>query len=327
MRNYCLLAPFAFIASLCSINSQTLLAQETWQPTKPIRMVLGYTPGGAADSVARDISGLMSAALGQQIIVDYKPGAGGLIAAESVANAAADGYTIALIDGGPLTITPHTRQLSFDPLTAFSPIGLVARLPLLVLVHPSLPVKSLPDLIALLRKEPGVHAYSTSGLGSIHHLSAELFKARTKTFMVHIPYRGASPALTDLMAGQVKISFATIAPAIPLVQSGKVRAIAVTSTRSIPALPGIKTVAEQGVAGYDSQGWFVLAGPKAMPSAIIARLNQALNTALENPAVRDKLLAQGSDVSPSGPDAAAQLIKADYKKWGQVIREQNLKLE
>lgn len=318
---------FVSVTSLVMLLANPSLAQEQWQPNKPIRMVLGYTPGGAADSVARDISGLMSATLGQQVIVEYKPGAAGLIAAESVANSAPDGYTIALIDGGPLTITPHARKLSFDPLTAFTPIGVVARLPLVLLVHPSLPVKDLPELIALLRKEPGGHAYSTSGLGSIHQLSAEMLKARTKTFMVHIPYRGASPALTDLMAGQVKISFATIAPAVPLVQSGKVRAIAVTSTRSVPLLPGVKTIAEQGVAGFDAQGWFILAGPKTMPAPIVTRLNQALNAALLNPTVRDKMQAQGSDFVPAGPEAASALINSDFKKWGQVIRDQNLKIE
>ncbi|MET0542129.1 MAG: tripartite tricarboxylate transporter substrate-binding protein [Variovorax sp.] len=302
-------------------------AQEAWEPNRPIRMVLGYTPGGAADAVARDLAPLMEKVLGQPVVVDYKPGAGGAIGAEAVVAAAADGYTIGLIDGAPLTIIPNARKVSYDPQSAFTYVGVVSKAPLVVLVHPSVPAKNLTELIALAKGEPGTVSYSTSGLGSIHQMAAELLGASTGTSMLHVPYNGAAPALNDLMRVAVKVSFATIAPAAPVVQSGRARAIAVTSTREVPAFPGIKPVAEQGVPGYDAQGWFVIAGPKGLPAPVVQRLNAALNAALNTPSMREKLLAQGNDVVPGTPAAATELVKGDHQKWGKVIRDQQLRFD
>ncbi|WP_257624649.1 Bug family tripartite tricarboxylate transporter substrate binding protein [Variovorax boronicumulans] len=302
-------------------------AQEPWSPTRPIRLVLGYTPGGAADAVARDLAPLMEKSLGQPVIVDYKPGAGGAIAAEMVATAAPDGYTIGLVDGAPLSIIPHARKVSYDPTTSFSYLGVVSKAPLVVLVHPSVQANNLQELLALARAQPGAVSYSTSGLGSIHQMAAELLSANTQTSLLHVPYKGAAPALNDLMAGSVKVSFATIAPAVPLVQSGRVRAIAVTSARPVPAFPGVKPIGEQGVAGYDAQGWFVLAGPKGMPAEITRKINAALNTALQTPALRDKFISQGNDVAPGTPEAATELVNVDFRKWGRVIRDQNLRFD
>lgn len=302
-------------------------AQEPWSPTRPIRLVLGYTPGGAADAVARDLAPLMEKSLGQPVIVDYKPGAGGAIAAEMVATAAPDGYTIGLVDGAPLSIIPHARKVSYDPTASFSYLGVVSKAPLVVLVHPSVPANNLQELLVLARAQPGAVSYSTSGLGSIHQMAAELLSANTQTSLLHVPYKGAAPALNDLMAGSVKVSFATIAPAVPLVQSGRVRAIAVTSARAVPAFPGAKPIGEQGVAGYDAQGWFVLAGPKGMPAEIVRKINAALNSALQTPALRDKFISQGNDVAPGTPEAATELVGVDFRKWGRVIRDQNLRFD
>lgn len=313
----------ALSLGLCAMAN----AQDSWEPTRPIRLMLGNTPGGAADAVARDLAPLMQKTLGQPVVVDYKPGAGGAIAADAVAAAPADGYTIALIDGGPLTIIPNARKVSYDPQSAFTFVGVVAKGPLVILVHPSVPANNLTELLALAKSQPGTVSYSTSGLGSIHHMAAELLGVSTGTSMLHVPYKGAAPALNDLMGGTVKVSFATIAPAAPLVQSGRARAIAVTSTREVPAFPGVKPIADQGVPGYDAQGWFVIAGPKGMPAPVVHRLNAALNAALNTPAMRDKLIAIGSNVMPGTPAAATELVKGDYLKWGKVIRDQQLRIE
>lgn len=317
-----LAAAAAIVASTAA--ALPALAQETWTPMRPVRLVLGYTPGGAADAVARDLAPAMEKVLGQPVVVDYKPGAGGAIGVETVASAPADGYTIGLADVAPLTIIPNARKVSYDPMNGLSYVGVVSKAPMVILVNPSVPATNLPELLKLVRADPGGVSYSTSGLATIHQMSAELLGASTGTTMLHVPYKGAAPALTDLMAGAVKVSFATIAPALPIVQSGKARAIAITSTKPVPAFPGVKTVAEQGVPGYDAQGWFALVGPKGMPPEVVQRLNTALNAALNTPSLRDKLLSQGNDVVPSTPEAASELVKSDLQKWGRVIREQNL---
>ncbi|MDN8615153.1 Bug family tripartite tricarboxylate transporter substrate binding protein [Variovorax ginsengisoli] len=313
------------LMALASLASQA--AQSSEYPNRPIRMVLGYTPGGAADQVARDLAPAMEKVLGQTVVIDYKPGAGGAIAGDLLANSPADGYTIGLIDGGPLTIIPHAHKVGYDPMTSFAYVGIVSQSPLVILVNPSVPATNLPELTALMRKAPGSLNYSTSGLGTIHHLSGELLKAATKTDMVHVPYRGSGPAMTDLMGGVVKVSFATIAPAVAVVQSGRARAIAVTSTREVPTLPGVKPVAEQGVPGYDAQGVFLIAAPKNLPAPILAKLNEALNSALSTPSVRDRFVSLGSVVRLSTPQEAQDLVRKDYQKWGALIREQNIVFE
>jgi len=303
------------------------LAQEPWMPTRPIRLVLGYTPGGSADQGARDLAPVMEKVLGQPVVVDYKPGAGGAIAAELVAGAPPDGLTLGLLDGGPLTIVPNARKVPYDPVTSFSYVGIVSQSPLAFLVHPSLPVRDIPELVALMRRSPGSLSYSTSGLGTIHQLSGELLKSSTRTFMVHVPYRGAGPAMNDLMAGEVKVSVATIGPAVPVVQQGRARAIGVTSLREVPALPGVRPVAEQGVPGFDAQGVFVIAGPRGLPAPVVASLNAALNAALATPAVRDRMVSFGSEVVAGTPQAAADLMRRDFARWGRLIREQNLRFD
>lgn len=310
----------ALLVGICTVSN----AQVVWEPNRPIRLVLGYTPGGASDAVARDLGPLMSKFLGQPVWVDYRPGAGGAIGAEIVASAPADGYTIGLIDVAPLTIIPNARKVSYNPQSAFTYVGVVAKSPLVLLVHPSVPAKTLKELLALARSKPGTVSYSTSGLGSIHQMAAELLGAGTDTSMLHVPYKGASPALLDLMSGTVNMSFSTLAPAVPIVKTGGARAIAVTSTHEVPAFPGIKPIAIQGVPGYDAQGWFVIAGPKGMPASVLQRLNASLNAAINTPSLRNKLISIGNDVAPGTPAAATELVKNDYQKWGKVIRDQQL---
>jgi tripartite-type tricarboxylate transporter receptor subunit TctC len=317
----------AAAAGILGRLAPTAGAQEVWQPSKPIKMVLGYPPGGAADITARDLAPELERYLGQPIIMDYRPGAGAAIGAEVVAGAQPDGYTIGLIDVGPLTIAPHARKLRYDPLDSFTYIATVALTPMVILVHPDLPVKTLQELLDYLKARPGRVSFSTSGLGTIHQMSAELLKASTRTFMVHIPYRGGGPAMTDLISGTVQVSFASMASAIPVVQAGRARAIAVTSAAAVPALAGVRSVAAQGVPGYEAAGWFVLAGPKSLPPPVVTRWNQAMNAALASTAIAQRFQAQGSIVKSSTPSDALQLVYSDFGKWKRIIRQQDLKFE
>lgn len=322
-RRIGVLTAFA-VGSVGSLMSAAVARAEDWKPQRPIRMVLGYTPGGAADAVARDLAPVMEKVLGQPVVVDYRPGAGGAIGVEAVANAPADGLTIGLIDGAPLTIIPNARKVNYDPVRSLSYLGIVSRSPLAILVNPSVPANSLQELLALARANPDSLTYATSGIGTIHQMSSELLQASTQVSMLHVPYKGAAPALTDVMAGAVKVSFSTISPAAPFVKAGKLRALAVTSDREVALLPGVKTVASQGVAGYNSEGWFVMAAPKGLPAPIAAKLNEAINAALTTPAIQQKFAEQGSSSDPSTPAEAAELVKRDYRKWGEVIRTQHL---
>lgn len=322
-----------FFKSLCShvvVAISALLpwqAHAEWTPNKPIKMILGYPPGGAADAMARDVTSVMEKVLGQPFVIEYRSGAAGAIGAEAVATAAPDGYTIGIIDGGPLTIAPHSRKMPYNPGSSFSYIGVVGMSPLVILVNPQVPAKTLPELIELARKRPGALTYASSGQGSPQHMAAELFKSITGTYMVHVPYRGAAPALTDLMGGQVQLSFASIAPAVGMIKTGKVTALAVTSHREVPSLPGIKPASTLGLTGYDAQGWFVMAAPKGVPDAVLTRLNSALNDALLNPTVSEKMTRLGIMSPTTSPREAEDLVKRDAIKWQKLIREQNLKFD
>lgn len=314
------------VAGLVATPPLARAQAENW-PTSPIRLILGYPPGGAADAAARSLAPAMGRALGQPVVVDYKPGAGGTIGADAVAKAKPDGYTIGLVDGGPLTITPHLRAVPYDPFKGFTPIGMAARQPLVVLVNPSVQATSIPELVRLAKSSPQELTYSSSGSGTIHHLAGELFRMSTHSPMVHVPYKGAAPALTDLMAGQIPVSFATLAPAIELIKSGKVRAIAVTSDKRSSALPSIPTVAEQGVSGYDATGWLGVVGPPGLSPTIVNRLASALAIALDDPRASGQLQLSGYELTRGGPKDLSTLISTDYAKWGKVIQESHIRLD
>ncbi|MCD6076454.1 MAG: uncharacterized protein K0R89_392 [Ramlibacter sp.] len=310
--------PFAFSAG---VRAQAY-------PSQPIKMVIGYSTGGAADAVARGLAIGLQKALGQPIVMEYKPGAGGAIAATAVARAPADGYTIYLADTGGMSIIPGLRQVSYDPARDFTPLSYVGSSGLVVLVNPQVPANDIPSLIKLLKEKPDAYSYSSSGIGSPHHLATELFKQMTGTDAKHIPYRGAASALADLMGGQVQISFSTIAPALSLIQSGKVRAIAVTSGKRSPSLPQVPTIAEQGVAGYDATPWFAVVAPPNLPAPIASRLQAAFVTALSDKDAVGALEKIGvEDLSPRTPAAVTQLIRSDLEKWTRVTRTAGIKLE
>ena len=297
-------------------------------PNKPIKIVLGYTTGGSTDATARILGRPLETRLKQPVVMEYKPGAGASIGAEFVARSAADGYTIGLTDSGPLSIMPHLRKVAYDPTVDFTPLSYVCTTGLAVLVHPSVEAKNLKELIALVKSRPGKMNYASSGVGSVHHLAGELFKARTQSHLVHIPYRGAAPALTDLVAGQVPVMFATIGPALPMIAAGKARALAVTSSQRSTALPDVPTVAEAGLPGYEAVLRFVMVGPPQLPAAVAARLQAEFAQIVTDPAVVRELVKLGNDeVNPRTPAEVQTLLQQDLKKWGTVIRSAKITLD
>ena len=304
-----------------------VLRAQTW-PDRSIKLILGYTTGGASDATARILNRPLEQKLKQPVVVDYKPGAGASVGAEFVARSNPDGYTIGLTDTGPLCIMPNLRKVSYDPLNDFTPLSYVCSTGLVVLVNPSVNVKNIPELVALLKSKPGQYSYASSGVGSVHHLAGELFKARTGTFVVHIPYRGAGPALVDLVGGQIPIMFATIGPALPMIAAGKAKALGVTTSARSSALPNVPTIAEQGVKGYEAVLRFMMVGPAKMPQPIASRLQSELKQVVSDPAVAKELEKLGNDeIDPRTPSELLSLIQADLKKWGSVIKDSKITLD
>jgi tripartite-type tricarboxylate transporter receptor subunit TctC len=301
-----------------------IVAQARRWPEKPVRLVVGYTTGGAADAIGRQLQPQLEATLGQPLIFDYRPGAGGLIAADYTVRAAADGYTMYLTDLAPLTILPNARKLSYDPLTSFTPVGMVVTGGTVIAAHPSFPADNVAQLIALLKAKPGVTVFGTSGVGGPGHLAAELFQAMSGTSMTHIPYKGGGPAMLDLLGGQVRLLFASAGTAVPYVQGGKIKALGVTGATRTAALPDIPTVAEQGLKGYEASNWFGLVGPAALPPEIVTRTNMAMNGALAVPGVQEGIRRLGYAPAPGTPSQFAERIKLDLAKWGGIIRERKL---
>ncbi len=319
------LVPFVLMTCLATLTGASL-AQE-WPSKQPIRMVVGYPPGGSADSLARDLIPGLSKALGQTIIVDYKPGAGGAIGADVVSKSAPDGYTIGLLDNGPLTIQGSFRKLPFDPVTGFTPITGISKLPFVLLVNPQNPAQNLEDLIKQAKAKPGSMSYSSSGQGSMHHISGELFKNLTKTHILHIPYRGAAPALLDLLSGQVQMSFATIVPSLPYIQANQLKPIAVTSNRRTPLLPNVPTLSELGLKGFDSQGWFAVFAPPNLPPAIAEKISAAFKLVFEDPVLLAKPSIKGADSMLVTPDQLRAIVKSENETIARLVKAQGIKAD
>ncbi|WP_374608921.1 Bug family tripartite tricarboxylate transporter substrate binding protein [Diaphorobacter nitroreducens] len=296
-------------------------------PDRPIKLVIGYPTGGATDGVARPIESRLQAALGQPLVFDYKPGAGATVAAGLTAKAPADGYTIHITDSGPMTILPNGKQLAYDPTQAFTPLGMICEGCSVLAVHPSVPAQNLKELLQLAKAKPGTLTYGTSGIGGSAHLSGELLQAMTGAQLVHVPYKGGGPAAVDLVGGQIPMLFASTGTALPFIQSGRMRALAVTSVTRSSALPNVPTVAEQGVPGYDATVWFALVGPAKMPADIAARIHRALQGALVDPTVQQALRRQGYEPAPGPAEAMGTRVRADLTKWGKLIRDKNITFE
>lgn len=296
-------------------------------PDKPIRMVVGFPPGGAADILGRYAAQTLSARLGQQVVVDNRGGAGGVIATEIVAQALPNGYTL-LFTSIPHVINPHLyKKVGYDAFKDFTPVVQFVAVPLMMATSVSFPAKSVKELIAVAKAKPGQINYASGGNGASSHLAMELFKSMSGTQMNHIPYKGTGPLITDLISGQVSVTIASAVPLTPQVQAGKLRGIAVTGAKRAGALPDLPTIAESGVPGYEVTNWFGVLAPAGTPKAIVTRLNTALNAGLATAELREQLRAQTADAAGGTPEAFAAIIKADYAKWGKVVRDINLKLD
>jgi tripartite-type tricarboxylate transporter receptor subunit TctC len=295
-------------------------------PTKPVRIVVPFAPGGGSDFIARFIAQRLTGGLGQQVIVENKPGAGGMLGITQGQQAPADGYTLTLI-ASSYTVNPSIYKFSFDPVADITPIIQLSQGPLLVVVRPSLPVKSTQDLIALAKAKPGQVNFASSGQGSVIHMATELFQSMAGIKMNHIPYKGTGPALTDTIGGQTDVFFSSTATAVPHVQAGKLRALAVTTTKRIPALPNVPTVNESGVKGYDVVLWHGLIGPKGLPRPIVDRINSEATKALKLKETADQL--QNDGVSPAGgtPEQFRAQIQKEIGIWRKVAADAGVKAE
>jgi len=312
------------LASL--VFASSALAQ-AW-PIKPVRLIVPYPPGGSADILARAIGQKLGDGLGQQVIIDNRPGAGTAIGAEATAKAAPDGYTIMLGTVSSHAINPALIPgLKFDPIKDFAPVSLVASIPFALIVHPSLPAKSVKELIALAKAKPGSLNYSSAGNGTSNHLAGELFKSMTGTFMVHIPYKGSAPALNDLIAGQVQLMYDLVLTAAPHVKSGAVRALAVTGRERSAALPGVPTVAESGVPGYEVTAWFGFFAPAGTPVAVVNTLNAETVRAMRLQDLRDRLGSQGAEPVTSTPEQFSGYVKDELTKWTRVVKASGMKAD
>jgi len=310
-------------ATLLAI-APTVSAQD--YPTKPIRVIVPFAPGGGSDFIARFMAQRLSELLGKPFVIENKPGAGGNLGTEQGVRAAADGYTLTLI-ASSYTVNPAIHKLNFDPVNEVTPIIQLSRGPLLVLVNPSLGASTLQDLIAMAKKKPGEIMYASSGQGSIIHAATELFNLKAGIKMIHVPYRGTGPALTDTLAGQTQVFFSSAATALPHVQSGTLKALAVTTAKRLPALPNVPTVAEAGLPGYEVDLWHGLIAPKGLPRTIVDKINKAANESLTLKDTAEKLATDG--VAPAGgtPEQFMATIRKEIDLWKKLAADGVIKAE
>ena len=297
-------------------------------PNRPLRIVVPFPPGGGTDIGTRIVAQKLQEAWGQAVIVENKPGAAGIVGTELTAKSAPDGYTFMMGNIGTHAINVSLyKKLAYDPVKDFAPVSMVADLPLLLLVHPSVPANSVKELIALAKSQPGKLNFSSSGAGGSMHVAAELFKSMAGVDMVHIPYKGGAPAVADLISGQVALSFSTVLETVQHVKAGKVRALAVTNDHRSIALPDLPTIAEAGLPGYQSISWLALFAPAGTPKEIVNKVSAESVRILKLPDVKERLLAQGAEPIGSTPEQLAATLAADIAKYAKVIRESGYKPE
>jgi tripartite-type tricarboxylate transporter receptor subunit TctC len=303
-------------------------AQETPWPTKPIRLVVPFTPGGVTDTSGRLIAEHLGRRLGQQVVVDNRPGASGNIGTSQVAQAAPDGYTLVLGFDGTLVINPHVfAKVPFDTLKDFAPIGKIGDAALILVAHPGLPAKTLQEVIALSQSQATGLSYGTSGTGGTPHIGGELLAQRTGARLTHIPYKGGGQAITDVLGGSIPLVYTAVAGAHGHVRSGKLRAIAVSSAQRSAALPEVPTFIESGVPDFNVTSWVGLLAPARTPVTVVQRLNTELQAVLNDPVVKDKLQAMGIDASPGTPEQFAEQLRRDLLRYGQVVKAANIRLD
>lgn len=296
-------------------------------PGKPVTLVVTYPPGGGADAMARLIAPKMGEALGQPVVVENKPGAGGQIGAAAVAKAAPDGYTL-MLDASSFAVNPSLYpRLPYDSLKAFQPVGVVALFPNVVLVHAGFPARNITELVAAARKGKDAVSYASSGNGSAQHLAGALFESSAQVDMVHVPYKGGGPALNDVLGGQVPLFFGNLASTLQHVQSGKLRALAVTSAKRSPILPDVPTLAESGLKGTEIYEWNAVFAPAGTPQPVMTKLAAAFQQALDSPEVKARVAQLGGDIQKGSPEQARKFIEQQIQLWGRVIKERHITTE
>jgi tripartite-type tricarboxylate transporter receptor subunit TctC len=312
---------------LCAWGAVGAWSQSPTWPTKPISLIVTYPPGGGADAMARLVAPKMAEVLGQNVVVENRPGASGQIGASAVAKAAADGYTL-MLDASSFAVNPALfPKLPYDSSKAFKPIGVLALFPNVVLVNAQVPAKNIAELIALAKSRKDAVAYASSGNGSAQHLAGALFESAAKLDMVHIPYKGGGPALNDVIGGQVPLFFGNLASTLQHVLAGKLRALAVTSSKRATALPDVPTLAEAGVSGSEIHEWNAIFAPAGTPDTVVEKLADALQKAMDTPEVKARIAQLGGEVQKGGPKAAHDFIQAQMALWAQVVKGKGIVLE
>lgn len=313
-------------AAAASLVSTDVVAQP--YPNHPIRMIVPYAAGGSVDLFGRAVADKLGTLLGQPVVADNRPGATGTIAHQSVATAPPDGYTIGVSGTSPLVLAPHQiKALPYDPAKEFAYLACPGTTPFVIDVHPSLPVKTVAELVAYAKANPGKLNFGSAGIGNSAHLSAELFKRVTGTDMVHVPYKGSSLAMQDLIAGNIQVLFDPVQTTIPHIKSGKVRPLAVTSKSRFPDLPDLPTVAESGYPDYEFIVWYAFVAPAATPAPIVAKLNAEINNVVKDPEFKQRFASLGADLTPSKPDECAAFVRRELVAWGKLMADIGIQKE
>ena len=319
-----LIGLFASLFIATTVRAQSAAAS---YPERPVKIVVPFAPGAGTDAMGRLMAQKLGEALGANFVVENRAGASGAIGTQYVAQAPADGYTLLLVASPFTTVAASLPSANYDPITQFAPVGMIASGPLVWAAATNLPANNMPELVALARKKPGALNYGSAGSGGVNHLVLELLKARTGTYITHIPYRGVAPATMDMIAGQIELVTGTIPALLPFIKDGRVKALAVTSAKRSAALPGVPSMTEAGLGGIDVVNFFALAAPVGTPPAVIEKLNAAINKVVVLPDVAARFKADAVEAAPGSPALLGHFIEADYRAWRNVVKTQNLKID
>jgi len=327
MHRRAMLQGLAALAGLRALAVETGVQAQAAYPTRPIRMIVPFTPGGSTDILGRAIGQALNDAWRQPVIIENKPGAGGAIGAEAAAKAAPDGYTLFMGHIGTLAVNPTLyAKLPYDAVKDFAPVALVAMVPNVLVVNPGVPARTVSELIALAKAKPGTLNCSSGGAGSAAHLAIEYFKLATGTDIVHVPYKGTAPAVTDLIGGQVSMTMTGLPPLLQHIRAGKLRALGVASSARLPQIPDVPTIAEAGVAGFEATQWYGVVAPARTPAAIVDQLAAEIRRSLSQPDLKKRLEDEGAQPANMGPAEFQKLIRTEIERWGKVIRAANIQI-